>query len=84
MFCDREVECAEDAGIEGILSRLKKERSLCYAYGPKEIEGYEGILTKLGEDNLRGISANAGKLISGFLEAVISNSLILVLSTGNE
>lgn len=83
MFCDREVECAEDAGIEGILSRLKKERSLCYAYGPKEIEGYEGILTKLGEDNLRGIS-NAGKLISGFLEAVISNSLILVLSTGNE
>lgn len=78
------MECAEDAGIEGILSRLKKERSLCYAYGPKEIEGYEGILTKIGEDNLRGISPNGGKLISGFLEAVISNSLILVLSTGNE
>eukprot|EP00268_Persea_americana_P019208 TRINITY_DN19832_c0_g1_i2.p1 TRINITY_DN19832_c0_g1~~TRINITY_DN19832_c0_g1_i2.p1 ORF type:complete len:548 (-),score=115.41 TRINITY_DN19832_c0_g1_i2:195-1838(-) len=55
----QEMESAEDSGIEGILSRIKKERSLCYAVGSKEIEGYEGNLTQMREDNLWGLSADA-------------------------
>lgn len=68
-FCfngDRGMESEEDSGIEGILSRIKKERSLCYAVGSKEIEGYEGILTKMREDDLWGLSADAGELVLGF------------------
>ncbi|XP_077239767.1 protein PTST homolog 2, chloroplastic-like isoform X2 [Tasmannia lanceolata] len=54
-----ESEGGEDMGIEGILSRLEKERMLSYAVESKEKGGNDWILGKDGEDEWRGVSVDA-------------------------
>ncbi|KAJ0982828.1 hypothetical protein J5N97_011083 [Dioscorea zingiberensis] len=44
-----EMETGEEAGIEGILSRLEKERSLAFGLGPAEKEVNGSVLWRSGE-----------------------------------
>ncbi|XP_058084654.1 protein FLOURY ENDOSPERM 6, chloroplastic isoform X3 [Magnolia sinica] len=54
-----EIGVGEDSGIEGILSRLEKERNLLYAIESGEKEDSGWILGKEGDNAWQGVSTDA-------------------------